>query len=163
MLLVVAQAGAQPYAYNGDSGVRRTQILSGVTVALNIPGDRAFNFDGQAGAGTTDVFTMVTQLRDAIADGSVSDVSSQVDNIDANLDNVLGCRSRVGSWTMRMERAQSVLTDTKLSLQHLLSDQEDIDLPKAVLDMQIQENVYQAALGVSSRILNLSLASLKYL
>ena len=53
--------------------------------------------------------------------------------------------------------------DTKLSLQHLLSNEEDIDLPTAVLQMQAQENVYQAALGVSSRILNLSLASLNYL
>ncbi len=160
---VVAQAGPPPYAYDGNSGMRRTQILSGVTVALNIPGDRVFNLDGQAGGGTTDVFTMVTQLRDAIANGSVSEVSAQIENIDGNLDNVLANRSRVGSWMMRLERAQEVLTDTKLRLREMLSNTEDIDLPTAVVEMQAQENVYQAALGVSSRILNLSLASLKYL
>ncbi len=159
---LVAQAGAQPYAYAGDSGVRKTQVLSWVTLPVNIPGNRLFNFDGGAGAGTTDLFTMVKQLRDAVANGTADTVSAQLDNIDGNLDNLLTCSAQLGSWAARMERAQNVLADTKIRLQEMLSDTEDIDLPQAVVELKTQENVYQAALAISSRMLDLSLASLQF-
>ncbi len=157
-----AQSGSQPYAYAGNSGVRRTQVLQWVTLPVNIPGDRLFNFDGSAGNGTTDVFTMVTRLRDAVASGSAKDISGQLDNVDANLDNLLTCSAQLGSWAARMERAEEVLGDTKVRLQEMLSDTEDTDLPQAVVALKTQENVYQAALAISGRMLDLSLASLQY-
>ena len=159
---VEEQPGPPPYAYMGDSGIRRTQILAGVTIPVNIPGERVFNFDQGAGLDTTDVFTMVTRLRDAISAGSVEDVSAELENIDANADNVLACRAQVGSWMMRVERAQDILADTEFRLRELLSAAEDIDLPQAVIELKTQENIYQAALAVSSRVLDLSLASLRF-
>jgi flagellar hook-associated protein 3 FlgL len=159
---ITPQAGPNPYAYAGDSGARRVQVLSWVTLPVNVPGDRLFNFNGAAGPGTTDIFTMVTQLRDRIASGDARLVSAELDNIDANLDNMLACSAQVGSWASRMERAKSTLEDTKVRLQSMLSDTEDIDLPQAVVDLKTQENVYQAALAISSRMLDLSLASMQY-
>jgi flagellar hook-associated protein 3 FlgL len=159
---LVAQAGANPYSYEGNSGTRRTQVLSWVSLPVNIPGDRLFNFDQGAGADTTDLFTMVTQLKDAIVTGDSAAVSAQIDNVDANLDNLLACDAQLGSWGARMDRANDVLADTKTRLQGMLSDTEDMDLAQAVIDLKSQENVYQAALAVSSRVLDLSLASLTY-
>jgi flagellar hook-associated protein 3 FlgL len=160
---LVAQAGPNPYAYAGNSGTRRTQVLSWVSLPVNIPGDKLFNFDQSAGAGTTDLFTMVTQLRDAIQNGDSAAISGQIDNVDANLDNLLACDAQLGSWGARMDKAKDVLADTKTRLQEMLSDTEDIDLTKAVIDLKSQENVYQTALAISSRMLDLSLASLNYL
>jgi flagellar hook-associated protein 3 FlgL len=158
---VTAQAGTPPYAYTGDSGVKKAQVLSWVSVPTNIPGSKVFNFDGSAGAGTTDVFTMIKRVHDAIAAGDTTALSSELTNVNANLDNVLSCRSRIGSWMQRMDSAQSVLSDTKLRMQELLSNVEDADLPSAVIQLQTQENVYQAALSVSSRMLNMSLATVQ--
>lgn len=160
---VVEQEGEQPYAYNGNSGERKTQILSGIVVPLNISGDKVFNFDQETGSSTTDVFTAITQLRDAVRYGTPTDVSNQLDNIDANLDNVLSCRAQVGSWMSRMDRAQNVIEDTKIRLSELLSNQEDADLAQMVVELQTQQNVYQAALAVSSKVLDMSLASLTFL
>jgi len=157
---VKAQAGPQPYQYMGDSGTRSAQVLSWVSLPLNIPGDKVFNFDGSAGAGTTDLFTMVKNLRDAIAAGDSNAITAQYKNIDSNLDNLLSCTARVGNWLSRMDNAQGVLDDAKPRLQQMLSDQEDIDLPQAIIDLKTQENVYQSALMVSSQILNISLASM---
>ena len=159
---IVQQAGPQPYAYNGDLGERRTQILSGIVIPLNISGDKVFNFTG-AGGSTTDVFTAISQLREVVRYGTATAVSGELDNIDASLDNVLSCRARVGSWIARTERAQSIIEDTKIRLSELLSDQEDVDLAQMIVELKTQENVYQAALGVSSRILDMSLASLTFL
>ncbi|MHB9035445.1 MAG: flagellin N-terminal helical domain-containing protein [Armatimonadota bacterium] len=152
--------GATPYTYAGNSGTRTTQVLSWVSLQVNVPGDAAFNFDGGAGAGTTDVFTMVTQLKSAILGQDVDNISGQLDNIDKNLDNVLSHTAKIGSWESRMESAQSVLSDTKNRLQEMLSDTEDIDLTQAVIDLKTQENVYQTALSITSRMMDLSLASM---
>ena len=160
---VIAQAGPQPYAYNGDTDERKTQILSGIVIPLNISGDKVFNFDEAPGGEVTDIFTAITQLRDAVRYGTADDISEQQKNVGANRDNVLSCRARVGSWIARTERAQSVIADTKIRLSELLSQQEDVDLAQMIVELKMQENVYQAALGVSSRILDMSLASLTFL
>lgn len=159
---IVEQAGAQPYTYAGNSGTRRAQVLSWVSLPLNVPGDTLFNFNQAAGADTTDVFAMVKQLKDAIISDDSETISSQLTNIDANFDNVLSCTARIGSWAARMESAQGILADTKLRLQEMLSDTEDIDLPQAVVELKTQENVYQAAIAIASRMLDLSLASTQF-
>lgn len=159
---VTAQAGPPPYAYTGNSGSIKTQVLSGINVATNIPGATVFNFDGSAGPGTTDMFTMITRVRDAISSGNTTTISAELNNVKDNLYNVLDCRSKIGSRLQRMERAQNILADTKVRMQQLLSDIEDADLPEAVIQLKTQENVYQAALSVSSRMMDMSLASLNY-
>lgn len=154
----------QPYIYSGNGGTRFTQVLSWVSLPVNIPGDKIFNFDtgsGQpAGTGTTDLFTMVKNLRDAINSGNVDTISSQLTNIDANYNNVLACQAQIGSWQGRMDGAQSALADTRDRFKEMLSDTEDVDMPEAIVELKSQENVYQTALTISSRMLDLSLASI---
>ncbi len=157
---VQATGGTPPYAYMGDNGVRSAKVLAWVSLPLNVPGKDVFNF-GATGE-ITDVFTMVTQLRDAIRSGDVTTISKQLNNIDANLDNLLAHTARVGSWLARMENAENALRDMKNRFKEMLSDAEDIDLPTAVVELKTQENVYQTALSITSRMLDLSLASLKF-
>jgi len=158
---VTAQAGPPPFTYTGNDDVRKVQVLNWVSVQTGIPGSKVFNFDGSAGAGTTDMFTMIANVRDAIASGNINQMSSQLTNIQANYDNVLSCRSRVGAWLQRLDKAQGILDDGKGRFSELLSNVEDADLPQAIIWLQTQQNVYQAALSVSSQAQNLSLASLR--
>ncbi len=154
----------QPYLYAGNNGTRMAQVLSWVALPINVPGDQVFNFDsgaGQpAGAGTTDVFTMIKNLRDAINSKDVTVISSQLTNIDANYNNVLSKQAQIGSWLGRMEGAQTTLTVTRDRLREMLSDTEDVDLAEAIVTLKSQENVYQTALSITSRMLDLSLASM---
>ncbi|MCX6345966.1 MAG: flagellin [Armatimonadetes bacterium] len=154
----------QPYIYVGNNGTRTTQVLSWVALPVNVPGDQVFNFDTGAGApggpGSTDVFTMVKNLRDAINSKDVTAISSQLTNIDANYNNVLSKQAQIGSWLGRMEGAKTTLVDTRDRLKEMLSDTEDCDLPEAIVNLKSQENVYQTALLITTRMLDLSLASL---
>jgi len=160
----IPDPAVQPYIYAGNNGVRMVQVLSWVSLPVNIPGNRVLNFDtgggNPAGAGSTDVFTMVKNLGDAISGGNVDQISAQLKNIDKNFDNVLGCQAQIGSWQSRMEGAQTTLSDTRDRLKQMLSDTEDIDLPTAIVELKSQENVYQTALMITARMLNLSLASI---
>lgn len=159
---ILQQPGAVPFVYQGNDGIRKSQVLSWVSLQLNIPGSELFNFDGSAGAGTTDLFTMVDKLKNTVLNGSTTDISGELKNIDANLDHLLACTARVGSWVARMDSAENTLADTQTRLREMLSETEDIDLPSAVVELKTQENVYQTALSITSRMLNLSLASLQF-
>ena len=46
-----------------------------------------------------------------------------------------------------------------LTLQQSLSDVEDTDLPKAIMELQMQQNAYQAALAVTARVIQPSLVN----
>ena len=147
------------YSYQGDDGQKKSQVLGWVTLPLNIPGAKVFNFDKNAGSDTTDVFTMVTKLKEAITGGDASTISKQLNNIDANYDNLLTSSAKLGSWSGRMDSAKTSLEDTTDRLKEMLSDTEDVDMTQAIVDLKTKENVYQTALTVTTQILNMSLAS----
>ncbi len=157
---VTKQAGMPPtYDYTGNAGTKRVQVLSWVSVPTNIPGSKIFNYDGSAGSGTTDVFTMISNVRGAVESGDYDALSNELSNIDANLDNVLQSRSRLGSWMQRMDDAKALLTDSKLKMREMLSDVEDVDLASVIIDLQTQYNIYQAASLISMKMANMSLIS----
>ncbi len=129
----------------------------------NVPGSKLFNFD--TGSGNLQGLEQLICLRwsktsDAINSKDVTSISAQLTNIDANYNNALACQAQVGSWMSRMEGAKTTLEDTGDRLKTMLSDTEDVDLTEAIVDLKTQENVYQTALSITSRMLNLSLASI---
>jgi flagellar hook-associated protein 3 FlgL len=47
--------------------------------------------------------------------------------------------------------------DRLLSVTSQLSDVEDVDLPKTIMDMQLQQTSYQAALAAAAKVIQPSL------
>ncbi len=154
--------GIHPYIYMGNSDVRKSQVLQWVKLPVGIAGDRLFNFNGAAGSNSTDLFTMVKQLKDAVSLGYNDGIGNQLSNIDANLNNLLSCSAQVGSWLSRMESAKNILSESEDRLKEVLSATEDIDLAQAIVDLKTQENVYRSALAVSAQMFDMSLASLRF-
>ena len=56
-----------------------------------------------------------------------------------------------------MQQASSALQDANLNNQNRLSQVENIDIGKTVLDLQMQQVAYQATLGATARVLQPSL------
>lgn len=159
---IVQEAGSASYIYQGNDDSRSIQILPSVSVAINIPGSSVFNINSSGTSNSTDLFTMVSTLKDAIKTGDTEQVSAQLENIDANLRNLLQCCAKLGSLTNRMDSATDTLTGTSDRLAEVLSNTEDVDITKAVMDLQSQQLAYELALSASSKMLKLSLASLEY-
>ena len=57
----------------------------------------------------------------------------------------------------RVEAAIRTAGDNELRLATSLSDVENADLPKTVVDLQMQQVAYQAALGATARVMQPSL------
>jgi len=77
--------------------------------------------------------------------------------IDEHLNTVVVGNAEVGSKVNRLNLTISRLNDDRINFTDLLSKNEDVDMTKAVLDLQSQEIVYNASLQASSQIMQQSL------
>jgi flagellar hook-associated protein 3 FlgL len=80
-----------------------------------------------------------------------------IGNIDGNIDNVLEHRANIGARTNRMTALREQLDTTSYNLQKNLSDIQDADIAKTIIDFKNSENVYKAALSIGAKIIQPSL------
>lgn len=149
--------GSPPYVYQGDADAIQIQIQPGSKISTNVTAQQLFNLNGSAGAGTKDIFSVIRDLETAVQAGDVASTSNSLGDIDDNLTNVLGLRAQIGARAARLEGNASALTDSKNRMAELLSNLEDTDMTQAIIGLQTQQNVYQAALAVASKIMQTSL------
>ncbi|MBI9114560.1 flagellar hook-associated protein FlgL [Sanguibacter suaedae] len=114
--------------------------------------------DGTAvyGSGATSVFALLDDVAARLRDpaDNVSDALSQIDD---RIRSMLSVASSVGARTNQLTSAQATLSSQSLSLKSDLSGVEDIDLAQTIIELQMQEVAYQAALGATARVLQPSL------
>jgi flagellar hook-associated protein 3 FlgL len=66
-------------------------------------------------------------------------------------------QASVGARSNRVQSLQQTANDRQVDLQSQLSEVEDIDLPKTITDMTLQQTAYQAALGATAKVIQPSL------
>ena len=138
------------FGYLGDGfDVERT-IGDGIKVKVNVNGPDAFS------TGTDDLFKM---LQDAIDDlrTNPGNTGANLGRLDAVANQMKSALADVGTRYNRIETAQQHLTDITLDNQAALSDIENVDIAKAIVDVQMQEVAYQSALGATARVIQPSL------
>lgn len=146
-----------PYVYNGDSTDFNIQIAPWASVTTNINGNKIFNMGGMSITGTSDLFDTIKQLRSDIVSGDVHAISQKVTDITSHLNNVTALRSQAGAKLNRVESTGNMVLDSQNVFEDLLSKTEDVDLAQAVINLQTRQNVYQAAISATGKILALSL------
>lgn len=137
---------ATPYAFSGAPGssVER-RIDSETTVRVDADGGAIF------GAGPTSVFALVDSIVSDLRAGT--NISARLGEIDTRLEIMKGHRATIGTRHAQMMRAEETNLLQSVSLETQRSGIEDLDLAKAVLDLQMQEVSYQSALAVTARVL----------
>jgi len=102
---------------------------------------------------TTGIFGWVGELVGTIQAGKLPQVGNMLKGTDNRLQELLYHRSTLGARINRLELQQSRLTSSAESMTELLSKNEDTDEAKVLMELKQQENVYQASLAVSARII----------
>ena len=144
-------AGALAYDtagnYVGDTGNPVTRRISDVeALRVDIRGPEAF---GPAGA---DLFAVVGNIAgDLIADPMA--LEGHLDDLDAIVEGMLGALADVGARTSRLEAGEQVNADRSLALASRLAEVENIDLPKTIMELQMQQVGYEAALAATAKAL----------
>jgi flagellar hook-associated protein 3 FlgL len=140
-----------PYAsatgpYQGDTGTIRAWIGPGTSLPVNIVGDA--------------VFSPVLGALDALAtelESGAPASGTTLSSLDGALTGVVDARAVVGARQNRLELTRAALDDARLATERLRSMVEDADLAEAVGELRRREATYQAALGVTARVLSTSL------
>lgn len=136
--------------YQGDYNSIVRQVNSSTELEININGQEAF----------ADAFEAIHSLEDALETGDTTALSTTVlDNIsEAGNTNTI-CLAKVGAKESRLKFTQARLEDENTNLNEILSNNEDINLAEAYTNYASQLYIYEAALSVSSTILQTSLVN----
>ncbi len=145
------QAGLDPTV----AGVLR-EIGPGVTMSINTV---ASEFLGD-GPGAADGKLLDTLRSDAVAlraDDAATLRDTSLGRLDTNLDKLLEVRARNGARSNRLDSAISRLSEVEESSVKQLSQTEDVDIAKAMIDFNSQQAAYQSALRAGATLVQTSL------
>lgn len=115
-------------------------------------------YDGDVSEGNTPYLIAVfNELEKALENKDNDEIQKSLTRIKTSMNQVLSITSEIGARINRLNLTENKLEDQLLTLKELLSYNEDVSLPDALMRLAIEENVYRASLGVSARIIQPSL------
>jgi flagellar hook-associated protein 3 FlgL len=137
-------------SYVGDDGTVTRTVAEGTKVRVDSNGEDVF------GTGNNQVFSVLADISDHMQNDP-SQLSDDLDRLDTAMKSIQVAQASVGARTNRVETLQQTANDRQVDLQSQLSEVEDIDLPKTITDMTLQQTAYQAALGATAKVIQPSL------
>ncbi|GAA0483542.1 flagellar hook-associated protein FlgL [Paractinoplanes deccanensis] len=105
----------------------------------------------------TQLFKVLTDISEALDANNHKDLDDALGRLDSAHDLLKSTLSDVGARYNRITQMKQSADDHLLSVTSQLSDIEDVDLPKAIMELQIQQTSYQAALAASAKVIQPSL------
>ncbi|MDQ1257782.1 MAG: flagellar hook-associated protein 3 FlgL [Candidatus Hydrogenedentes bacterium] len=104
------------------------------------------------------VFQTLIDMRDNLRAGDQNSIRyGALAELDTAMEQLLLSTTRVGAIQNRLERAANNTEDVNASLEELLSNTIDADLADTVLQLNAENNAYQAALNAGARVIQPSL------
>jgi len=139
--------------YRGDAGVITRTVAAGTEVEVNMTGPQVF------GSGDTQLFTVLANLSKTLRgpESGLGALDGAIDQLDGATNRIISALGTIGARTNRMETMLTRAKDSLISLTNNLNEVESIDLPRTIVDLQMQEVAYKAALGATARVVQPSL------
>ncbi|MBW8349436.1 flagellar hook-associated protein FlgL [Bacillus sp. IITD106] len=123
------------------------ELAKGIYVPVNMLGENVF------GTGNDSVFTMLDELEKALKDGDSQAVGGFLDKIDASANKMLSARAELGARTNRLDFMEDRIDNQEIIAKRIMSDNEDIEFEKVVMEFKQQEAIHTAAMSVGARII----------
>jgi flagellar hook-associated protein 3 FlgL len=147
------QGSGQGFSYVGGTAATNDADLSldigrGETLKINVTGDQVF----------APILTSLAKLRDDLATGARGIISrDDLADLDTQINNVVSVRADFGAKIDRITQTQDRNSLTKVNFTEFISNIEDTNIPKAVVELQSAQTAYQAALQSTARSFQTSL------
>ncbi|MEK3952718.1 flagellar hook-associated protein FlgL [Psychrobacillus sp. FSL K6-1464] len=126
-------------AFNKDVEI---EVFDGITLKVN--------------TNAIDVFKNIDQMFADIKEGNVN-YSEAIGKIDEQMNEILTTRADIGARQNRVELMNDRLQSQEVIATKQMSENEDVDMEKAITEMITQESIHRAALSVGARIIQPSL------
>lgn len=137
--------------YLGDAGKVTRTVGDGAPVRVDVTGPEVF------GSGEGQVFAVLESISKNLRKGDTSALSDDLGKLDAAFTKIKGTVSDMGARANRLETTRQTAEEKILSLRTQLSDVEDIDLPATIMQLQLQQVAYEAALAATAKVIQPSL------
>ncbi|HHW39811.1 MAG TPA: flagellar hook-associated protein FlgL [Syntrophomonadaceae bacterium] len=134
--------------YQGNSGDIEYEIAPKISVCVNFDGQEVFGDNNNK-----DVFAVLGDLYSYLKKGETANISASIGDIDKLVDNLIARRGELGARENRMEMSADRLSQDQVQQTNLLSQAEDADIAKAIIDLKNQENAYRTTLAAGARII----------
>lgn len=145
-------------SYHGDSNGVYRQIGPNVSVQINTVGSTVLGSGVPGDGGLISVLRGISQhLRSGTATDADALRTTDLSGLDKNLDTLSSARAVNGATTNRLTSAKDRLSQIEESTTSLLSDTQDADMAKTMIDFSMQQTVYQSALRAGANIVQASL------
>lgn len=138
-------------AFVGVPGEVNRTVADGVKVRIDVLGTDV------VGANGASLFDDLDDLVVALRTGDTTGIRTGLSALEGRLEDLGSVRATVGARYARVEGAAQRGRDAVLDLSTSLSEVENTDLPRALVDLKMQEVAYQAALAATSRVMQPSL------
>jgi len=135
----------------GDDGEVWRTVGPNTKVRVDTDGLLVFGEEGP-----NQLFAILAQVSNHLRDDP-SALAADLVMLDTAAGRILSGLSNVGGRYNQVTRMRQTAEDAVLNLTKALSDVEDIDLPKTITELQLQQTAYQAALAAGARVVQPSL------
>ena len=147
-------------SYSGSSEGIELWVAPGRPMEASVPGDRLLNFENADGERAvpdvdTDIFTLLADLASAVEAGDDAEVRRMTPQLQALSENVVEQRGVLGARARRVRDATDAAACAEVHARELLADIEDVDLVRAITDLEAQKLAYQAALAATAKMAQL--------
>jgi flagellar hook-associated protein 3 FlgL len=139
--------------YVGNDAQTTRTVGANAKARIEITGPEAFGAKGSS----TELFTVLQDISNNLRDNDMGAMDQSLKNLDSAHDLLKSALSDVGARYNRVTQMKQSADDHLLSVTSQLSDIEDVDLPKAIMELQIQQTSYQAALAATAKVIQPSL------
>jgi flagellar hook-associated protein 3 FlgL len=127
------------------TGSHDYEILRGIYMQVNTEGKKLFE-DGN-------IFQSLINMRDGLMGNTGIDLNDALAGLDRSLDAVLNERSTLGARMNRLDMTARRYQDEIFTLKDLRSKIGDVDMAEAIMEYNVREHVYQAALAAGARVM----------
>lgn len=124
------------------------ELAKDIYVPVNMQGADVFGNDA-----SDSVFTMLDKLEQALRTGVTTGINGFLDDIDSSTDKFLSSRAELGARTNRLDFMEERIDNQEIIAKRIMSDNEDIEFEKVVMEFKAQEAVHNAAMAMGARII----------
>ncbi|MBC7527225.1 MAG: flagellar hook-associated protein FlgL [Chthonomonadaceae bacterium] len=149
----MVNTGSGVYTYSGGTVATQDDKL-----IIDVGRDEAMKVNTTGEETLMPLLNSLKSLRDHLSTGNTQTISrTDIANMDTGLGKITEVRADMGAKIQRLELTKSRNDQSKLNFTKFISDIEDTDTAKAVVEYQTAQTTYQAALQTTAKVFQYSL------
>lgn len=150
---------------------RDVEISRGVQLTVNVNGQELLGsvtvtvagppLPPTFAAGSGGLFKTLIELKQDLQAGAavnqLTEIRARLDELTTNMNTILSKQSVIGSVSNRLELTQGRIDERESVLTRQYASIQDINMPETIANLNQQQNVFEASLGITARMMQTSL------